>query len=74
MFLLFGYMPGMVCLDIEVDRYIPSFLRKVYTDFHSVWTCLHLNQQWRSICLAPSPCQDELPFVLLISVVLTDVR
>ena len=55
-------------------RTIPRVLRKCQIDFQSGCTSLHSYQQWRSVLLAPHPCQPELSLVLLLLAILTAIR
>jgi hypothetical protein len=68
-----GYMPRRV-IAVSSGSTMSNFLRSRQTDFQSVYTCLQLNQQWKSVPLSPHPHQHVLSPEFLILAILTDVR
>ena len=67
-----GYMPGSGIAGSYSD-FIPSFLRNLYTLFHSGYINLHSQQQCKSIPF--SPLLQHLWFVdFLMTAILTSVR
>lgn len=55
-------------------RSIPSFLINCHIDSQSGYTSLYSHQQWRSVPLAPHPCQRDLSLVFSILAILTSIR
>lgn len=71
--MLFEHIPGRLVAG-SCDRLIFSFVRILYTDFHSSCTNLHSHQQWKKVPLSPHPHQHSLPVILWILAILTSVR
>ena len=58
-------------MGLDVGRF-QFFLRNYNIDFRS-FKSLHSHQQWRSVPLAPHPCQRELSVAVFILVILAGV-
>jgi hypothetical protein len=55
-------------------RTLLDFLRNCQIDFQSGCTQLCFHQQWRSVLVAPHPCQHVLSLQCLILAILMDIR
>ena len=54
--------------------FIPSFLRNLYTIFHSGCINLHSHQYFKNVPFFPSPFQHLLLVVFLMMVIVAGVR
>jgi hypothetical protein len=68
-----GYMPRRGIVESSSST-TSNFLRNLQTDFHSGFTSLDSNQQWRSVPLSPHQCQHLLSPEYLIFAILNGVR
>ena len=68
-----GYMPKSGIAG-SYDGFIPSFLRNLYTIFHSGGIKLHSHQQCKSTPFSPHPLQHLLFLDFLMMAILTAIR
>ena len=68
-----AYMPRSGIAG-SCDGFIPSFLRNLYTVFHSGWVSLHPHQKYKSIPFSLHPLRYLLFVDFLMMAILTGVR
>jgi hypothetical protein len=69
----FGYKPRSGIAGSSGTR-IPNLLRTYQIHFQGDFTSLHSHQQWRSVPLAPHPCQHVLSLEFLILSILMGIK